>query len=151
MIRVGVIGCGAISHSHLRSYAKSGRAEIVRATLESIAFQSRDVVDAMSADAGLDLRALRVDGGAAANDFLMQFQADILGTPVQRPEITETTALGAAYLAGLASGFWSSSEEIAGQWRVERVFEPRMSADERESRYAAWRNAVARVRGRVGE
>ena len=129
----------------------SGRAEIVRATLESIAFQSRDVVDAMSADAGLALQELRVDGGAAANDFLMQFQADILGTPVQRPAITETTALGAAYLAGLASGFWSSSEEIAGQWRVERVFEPRMSADERESRYAAWRTAVARVRGRVEE
>ena len=129
----------------------SGRVEIVRATLESIAFQSRDVVDAMSADAGLDLRALRVDGGAAANDFLMQFQADILGTPVQRPAITETTALGAAYLAGLASGFWGSSEEIAGQWRVERVFEPRMSADERESRYAAWSDAVARVRGRAGE
>ena len=129
----------------------SGRAEIVRATLESIAFQSRDVADAMSADAGLALRTLRVDGGAAANDFLMQFQADILGVPVQRPAITETTALGAAYLAGLASGFWNSIEEIAGQWRVERVFEPRMSADERETRYAAWGEAVGRVRGRVGE
>ncbi|MCY3719228.1 MAG: glycerol kinase GlpK [Anaerolineaceae bacterium] len=129
----------------------SGRAEIVRATLESIAFQSRDVVDAMSADAGLALRTLRVDGGAAANDFLMQFQADILGTPVQRPAITETTALGAAYLAGLASAFWNSSDEIAGQWRVERVFEPRMSVDERETRYAAWGQAVGRVRGRVEE
>ncbi|MDE0611055.1 MAG: glycerol kinase GlpK [Anaerolineaceae bacterium] len=129
----------------------SGRAEIVRATLESIAFQSRDVVDAMGVDAGLALRTLRVDGGAAANDFLMQFQADILGTPVQRPAITETTALGAAYLAGLASGFWNSSDEIAGQWRVERVFEPRMSEDERETRYAAWGQAVGRVRGRVEE
>ncbi|MCE2489036.1 MAG: glycerol kinase GlpK [Anaerolineae bacterium] len=129
----------------------SGRAEIVRATLESIAFQSRDVVDAMSADAGLALQSLRVDGGAAANDFLMQFQADILGAPVQRPAITETTALGAAYLAGLATGFWNSSEEIAGQWRIERVFEPRMSADERETRYEAWGNAVGRVRGRTGE
>ncbi|MCY4526084.1 MAG: glycerol kinase GlpK [Anaerolineaceae bacterium] len=127
----------------------SGRAEIVRATLESIAFQSRDVVDAMSADAGLALQTLRVDGGAAANDFLMQFQADVLGAPVQRPAITETTALGAAYLAGLASGFWNSSEEIAGQWRVERVFEPRMSADERETRYEAWGKAVERVRGRM--
>ncbi len=127
----------------------SGRAEIVRATLESIAFQSRDVVDAMSADAGLALQTLRVDGGAAANDFLMQFQADILGVPVQRPAITETTALGAAYLAGLASGFWNSSEEIAGQWRVERVFEPRMSADERETRYEAWGKAVEGVRGRM--
>ena len=129
----------------------SGRAEIVRATLESIAFQSRDVVDAMSADAGLALQTLRVDGGAAANDFLMQFQADILGVAVQRPAITETTALGAAYLAGLASGFWQSSEEIAAQWRVERVFEPRMSLDERETRHAAWLRAVERVRGGVRE
>ena len=116
----------------------SGRAQIVRATLESIACQSRDVVDAMSADAGLALQGLRVDGGAAANDFLMQFQADILGAPVQRPAITETTALGAAFLAGIAAGFWRDSEEIAGQWRVERVFEPRMSTDEREGRYALW-------------
>ncbi len=129
----------------------SGRAEIVRATLESIAFQSRDVVDAMSADAGLALQTLRVDGGAAANDFLMQFQADILGVAVQRPAITETTALGAAYLAGLASGFWHGSEEIAAQWRVERVFEPRMSPDERETRYAAWLRAVERVRGSAAE
>ena len=98
----------------------SGRAELVRATLESIAFQSRDVADAMSADAGLALQTLRVDGGAAANDFLMQFQADILGVPVQRPAVTETTALGAAYLAGLAVGFWAGSEEIAAQWREER-------------------------------
>lgn len=125
----------------------SGRAELVRATLESIAFQSRDVVDAMSADAGLALQTLRVDGGAAANDFLMQFQADILGAPVQRPAVTETTALGAAYLAGLASGFWRCAGEIAAQWRVERVFEPRMSADERESHYATWRRAVERSRG----
>ena len=124
----------------------SGRAQIVRATLESIACQSRDVVDAMSADAGLALRGLRVDGGAAANDFLMQFQADILGAPVQRPAITETTALGAAFLAGIAAGFWRDQEEVAGQWRVERVFEPLMSADEREARYALWRRAVERAR-----
>ncbi len=124
----------------------SGRAQIVRATLESIAYQSRDVVDAMSADAGLALQGLRVDGGAAANDFLMQFQADILGVAVQRPAITETTALGAAFLAGLAAGFWRDQEEIAGQWRVERVFEPRMSVDEREGRYALWQRAVERAR-----
>ena len=123
----------------------SGRAQIVRATLESIAYQSRDVVDAMSADAGLALQGLRVDGGAAANDFLMQFQADILGVAVQRPAITETTALGAAFLAGIAAGFWRDQEEIAGQWRVERVFEPRMSVDEREERYALWQRAVARA------
>ena len=124
----------------------SGRAQIVRATLESIAYQSRDVVDAMGADAGLALRGLRVDGGAAANDFLMQFQADILGVAVQRPAITETTALGAAFLAGIAAGFWCDQAEIAGQWRVERVFEPRMSVDEREGRYALWQRAVARAR-----
>ena len=124
----------------------SGRAQIVRATLESIAYQSRDVVDAMSADAGLALQGLRVDGGAAANDFLMQFQADILGVAVQRPAITETTALGAAFLAGIAVGFWRDQEEIAGQWRVERVFEPRMAVDEREGRYALWQRAVERAR-----
>lgn len=126
----------------------SGRAQIVRATLESIAFQSRDVVTAMSADAGLALQTLRVDGGAAANDFLLQFQADILGVPVQRPAITETTALGAAFLAGLGCGFWRDPQEIAGQWRLEREFEPCMSDDERETRVAAWQDAVTRVRTR---
>ncbi len=124
----------------------SGRAQVVRATLESIAYQTRDVVDAMSADSGLALDRLRVDGGAVANNFLMQFQADILGVPVQRPAVTETTALGAAYLAGLAAGFWVSQEEIAGQWRVERAFEPAMSADERDGLYAGWRKAVERAR-----
>src|SRR5690606_25188069 len=91
----------------------TGRAHIVRATLEGIAYQTRDVLEAMRADSGLDLPALRVDGGAVANDFLMQFQADIIGVPVQRPAITETTALGAAYLAGLAVGYWASHEEVA--------------------------------------
>ena len=124
----------------------SGRAQIIRATLESIAYQTRDVVDAMSADSGLALDTLRVDGGAVVNDFLMQFQADILGVPVQRPAVTETTALGAAYLAGLASGFWSSQDEIAGQWRLERAFDPAMSADQRDSLYAGWQKAVARSR-----
>ena len=124
----------------------SGRAQIVRATLEAIAYQTRDVVDAMSADSGLPLDTLRVDGGAVVNDFLMQFQADILGVPVQRPAVTETTALGAAYLAGLATGFWSSQDEIAQQWQLERAFEPAMSADQRESLYAGWRRAVERAR-----
>jgi glycerol kinase len=122
----------------------SGRAQIVRATLEAIAFQTRDVVSAMSADAGLPLDTLRVDGGAVANDFLMQFQADILGVPVQRPTITETTALGAAYLAGLAIGFWESQEEIAKQWLVEKTFEPMMSDGQRESLYSGWKRAVER-------
>jgi len=122
----------------------SGRAQIVRATLESIAYQTRDVVSAMSADAGLPLDTLRVDGGAVENDFLMQFQADILGVSVQRPTITETTALGAAYLAGLAVGYWESQAEIAQQWLVEKTFEPTMSADQREALYAGWKRAVER-------
>ena len=125
----------------------SGRAQIVRATLESIAYQTRDVVSAMSADAGLAVDTLRVDGGAAVNDFLMQFQADILGLPVQRPTVTETTALGAAYLAGLAVGFWESQAEIAQQWQLERTFEPKMSADQREALYSRWQAAVERARG----
>ena len=124
----------------------SGRAQIVRATLESIAYQSRDVVAAMSADSGLALEALRVDGGAVANDFLMQFQADILGVPVERPRVTETTALGAAYLAGLAAGIWKSQGEIATQWQLEKTFEPRMSADQSDALYAGWQAAVERAR-----
>jgi glycerol kinase len=122
----------------------TGRAHIVRATLESIAYQTRDVVSAMSADSGLALETLRVDGGAVANNFLMQFQADILGVPVERPAVTETTALGAAYLAGLATKFWSSQEEIAKQWQIEKTFEPQMSADERDALYAGWQRAVER-------
>ena len=124
----------------------SGRAHIVRATLESIAYQTRDVVDAMRADSGLELEALKVDGGAVTNDFLMQFQADILGVPVQRPAVIETTALGSAYLAGLAVEFWSSQDEIARQWAVEKTFEPTMSMNEREALYAGWQRAVERAK-----
>lgn len=124
----------------------TGQAHIVRATLESIAYQTRDVLEAMKADSGLELPALRVDGGAVANNFLMQFQADILGVPVQRPAVTETTALGAAYLAGLAVGYWSSQEEIEKQWRVESTFEPQMNEDQRESLYKGWKKAVERSR-----
>ncbi|MDE2820024.1 MAG: glycerol kinase GlpK [Chloroflexota bacterium] len=129
----------------------SGKAQIVRATLESIAYQTRDVVTAMSADSGLALEALRVDGGAVANNFLMQFQADILGVPVERPRITETTALGAAYLAGLATGIWKSQDEIATQWQLERTFEPRMSADQGDALYAGWQAAVERARAWADE
>jgi glycerol kinase len=125
----------------------TGRAHIVRATLESIAYQTRDVVEAMQADSGLKLNTLRVDGGAARNDFLMQFQADLLGVPVQRPAVVETTALGAAYLAGLAVGFWPSREHIQEQWTVERAFEPAMSAKTRDTLYAGWKRAVERARG----
>jgi glycerol kinase len=125
----------------------SGRVQIVRAALESVAYQTRDVVEAMHADSGIPLQTLRVDGGMVRNSFLMQFQADILGVTVQRPQVTETTALGAAYLAGLAAGFWHSQEEIAQQWRVERTFTPQMSIDQRETLYEGWRRAVERSKG----
>jgi len=124
----------------------SGRAEITRATLESIAYQSRDVIECFEQDAGLDATAIQVDGGASANDFLMQFQADILGKAVRRPVILETTALGAAYLAGLAVGFWSGRDELASAWREDRRFEPSLAAGERERLYAGWKRAVERAR-----
>jgi glycerol kinase len=120
------------------------RAHIARAALESIAFQSADVLEAMQKDSGKALKELRVDGGATANDLLMQFQADILGVPVVRPKVLETTALGAAYLAGLTVDLWKSRDEIAAQWQVERRFEPRMDAARREELMGRWREAVAR-------
>ncbi len=123
----------------------TNKAHIARATLESIALQSADVLEAMQADAAIGLTELRVDGGAASNNLLMQFQADILGVPVLRPHVTETTALGAAYLAGLAVGFWASQDEIAAQWDVERRFEPCMPADERAARLGQWRRALERA------
>ncbi|WP_295470981.1 glycerol kinase GlpK [uncultured Pseudomonas sp.] len=119
---------------------------IIRATLESIAFQTRDVLDAMQSDAGERLKGLRVDGGAVANNFLMQFQADILGTQVERPHMRESTALGAAFLAGLATGFWSSLDELRDRTGIERVFEPDMAEAEREERYSGWQKAVERTR-----
>jgi glycerol kinase len=122
------------------------RAHIARATLAGIAYQSADVLEAMQKDAGIKLKELRVDGGAARNDLLMQFQADVLGVPVVRPVVTETTALGAAYLAGLAVGYWSSLEEIESQWQAEKRFEPAMPEEERLERMATWRKAVERSR-----
>jgi glycerol kinase len=124
----------------------SGKAEIVRAALESIAFQSLELVEAMEADSGETIRELRVDGGASVNNFLMQFQADILGKPVIRPVDVETTALGAAYLAGIAEKVWSGADEVESFWRVERRFEPRMSEGERNRRIDGWRSAVRRAR-----
>lgn len=120
---------------------------IARATLEAIAFQTRDVLDAMAADSGTNVSELRVDGGAARNNLLMQIQADVLGVPVVRPVITETTAFGAAYLAGLATGVWTSLEEIRGIWREERRFEPAWSESERQLSYERWQQAVERARG----
>jgi glycerol kinase len=122
----------------------SSRAHIARAALESIAYQSADVLEAMQKDSGETLTELRVDGGAAANDLLMQFQADILGVPVVRPKVLETTALGAAYLAGLAIELWKSREEIAAQWQVERRFQPSMPRAEADALLARWREAVQR-------
>lgn len=124
----------------------AGRAEIVRASLEAIAFQSRDLLDAMERDSGTKLEALQVDGGATANSLLMQFQADLLGIPVDRPEIAETTAAGAAYLAGLAVGLYPSVESLSGLRRSETIFRPRISSQAAESLQAGWRDAVARVR-----
>ena len=117
---------------------------LARAALESIALQSRDVLDAMQRDAGITLAGLRVDGGAAANDLLMQFQADILGVPVIRPKTVQTTALGAAYLAGLMMDVWESREQIAAQWQAERTFEPRMRSGERHELMSRWHEAVKR-------
>ena len=123
------------------------KAHIVRAALESLAHQTADVLGAMTEDAGGALPELRVDGGASVNDFLMQFQADMLGVPVVRPRVVETTALGAAYLAGLAIGYWDGAEELAAKWEVERTFEPRMDAGEREGLRSGWARAVDRARG----
>ena len=114
----------------------------IRATLESMAYQTKDVLNAMQEDAGITLQSLRVDGGAVANNFLMQFQADVLGVPVQRPVVNETTALGAAYLAGLAVGFWKDRREITDRWGIERTFEPAMPADEAAKLYRGWQTAV---------
>ena len=120
-------------------------AHIARATLASIAYQSADVLEAMQRDATIPLAELRVDGGASRNDLLMQFQADVLGVPVVRPKVTETTALGAAYLAGLAVGYWVSKEEIGAQWKIDKRFEPCMSVEERTERLEQWRRAVKRA------
>ncbi|MDH5579823.1 MAG: FGGY-family carbohydrate kinase, partial [Betaproteobacteria bacterium] len=119
-------------------------AHIARAALESIAFQSADVLEAMQKDSGETLKELRVDGGATANDLLMQFQADLLGVPVVRPKVLETTALGAAYLAGLTVSLWKSRDESAAQWQAAKRFEPRMEAARRGELMARWREAVRR-------
>lgn len=121
------------------------REHIVRATLESIAYQTRDVLEAMKQDSGIELKSLRVDGGAVVNNFLMQFQADILGVPVERPVVNETTALGAAYLAGLAVGYWKDQREIEDLWQIDRRFTPQMSFEEREKLYRGWKKAVSRA------
>ncbi|WP_214745999.1 glycerol kinase GlpK [Exiguobacterium sp. s189] len=116
--------------------------QFVRATIESLAYQTRDVLTSMENDSGINLKTLRVDGGAVSNNFLMQFQSDILNVPVERPEVSETTALGAAYLAGLAVGFWKDQAEIKDQWKLDKKFEPNMDESHREALYKGWQHAV---------
>jgi glycerol kinase len=120
---------------------------LARATLESIAFQTRDILEAMQAESGLALRTLRADGGATRNRLLMQFQADVLGVPVQRPRVSETTALGAAYLAGLAVGVWRSEDELSAQWQLDEEFVPAMPQERRDTLYETWKNATQRSLG----
>ena len=128
----------------------TGRNHIIRAALESIAYQTCDVLHAMEEDTGLPLRELRVDGGASANNFLMQFQADIVDRTIRRPMIRETTALGAAYLAGLATGVWRDLDDIRSQWTLDRLYEPQLPAGQRETLLAGWHKAVGRTRGWAG-
>lgn len=123
----------------------TGKAQLIRAALESMAYQTKDVLAAMEVDSSLNLRTLRVDGGAVTNNFLMQFQADILGVQVDRPQTIETTALGAAYLAGLAVGFWQDRQELSGRWLLDRSFRPEMPAETREKLYKGWQKAVERT------
>lgn len=125
----------------------TGRAHLARAALEAMAYQTRDVVRAIEAQTGIALTELRADGGAVGNDFLMQFQADLLGVPVEVPQVAETTALGAAYLAGLATGFWQSREEIRSTWKLAKRFEPGMAPAERERLYQRWTRALEQARG----
>jgi len=148
-----LVGLGA---PHWDAYARgtivgitrgTTKAHLARAALESMCYQTLDVVRAMERDSGIELKGLRADGGAVANSFLMQFQSDILGVPVEVPEITETTALGSAYLAGLATGFWESREELDARWRLSRRYEPSMQEGERERLHRRWLRAVERSRG----
>ena len=124
----------------------TGRAHVVRAALEAIAYQTRDLTGAIEAATGIPFTELRVDGGACRNDFLMQFQADLLGCPVDRSSHLESTGMGAAYLAGLSAGFWSSTDEVAANWKVDRRFEPAMARDEAAARMRRWSRAVERSR-----
>ncbi|NLM43967.1 MAG: glycerol kinase GlpK [Clostridiales bacterium] len=120
------------------------REHLIRAALESIAYQSMDILEVMKLDSGIDLKELKVDGGASSNDFLMQFQADMLNINIKRPIITETTALGAAYLAGLGEGVWKSKEELSKDWSLDKLFVPKMESREREEKYSGWKKAVSK-------
>jgi glycerol kinase len=126
------------------------RGHLARAALEATAYQTRDVIEAMAQDSGIPITELRADGGMVGNELLMQFQADLLNVPVVRPKVSETTALGAAYAAGLATRFWSGTEELAANWRIDRRWRPAMAADARAALYASWKKAVARSFGWAG-
>ena len=118
------------------------KCHIIRAALESMAYQVHDVIEAMEADSGIELNSLKVDGGASANNFIMQTQADMIQVPVKRPVCVETTAMGAAYLAGLAVGYWNSKEEIVENWSIDRVFQPEITKEERDKKSKGWKRAV---------
>ena len=124
----------------------TSRAHLVRAALEAMGYQTCDVVNSMMAAACVPVSVVRVDGGAAVNDLAMQFQSDMLQVPVQRPQVVETTALGAAYLAGLAVGYWESQDQIAANWRLDHTYTPQMSVDRRDRLYRGWQEAVRRSR-----
>jgi glycerol kinase len=128
----------------------ANRGHIARAALEAVAYQTRDVVDAMEKDSGIEMSELRVDGGMVANELLMQFQADILNVPVVRPAVTETTALGAAYAAGLATGVWRNRDELRSEWLEARRWSPTMPETSREELYRSWQKAVQRSLGWIG-
>merc|ERR1712065_78912 len=123
----------------------ANRNHLIRATLESIAYQTKDVITAMQEDSGIELSTLKVDGGATNNDFLMQFQSDILGCDVARPQVTETTALGAAYLAGLAVNFWDSKDQIVKNWAVDKTFKNEIPSVKRDELYSGWQKAIKRA------
>ena len=123
------------------------KSHIIRATLESLAYQTNDVLNAMRADSGIDLKALKVDGGASANNLLMQIQSDIIGAPVLRPKCVETTAMGAAYLAGLAVGYWQNKEDVLHNWSIDRTFEPQITAEDRARRVKGWNKALTYAHG----
>ncbi|MBP2665781.1 MAG: Glycerol kinase, partial [Firmicutes bacterium] len=123
----------------------TNKSHFIRAALDSLAYQTKDVLGAMEVDSNIALRSLKVDGGATANDLLMQFQADLLGVPVDRPQVTETTALGAAYLAGLATGVWSGQDELKKHWQLDRRFSPGMTEPDRNRLYRGWQRAVERT------
>ena len=137
-----IIESAADSEYMAKKVKDTNKYHIIRATLESIGYQVNDVLHAMKADSGIDLAALKVDGGASANDFLMQFQSDIINAPVKRPSCVETTAMGAAYLAGLAVGYWNSKEDVIKNWAVDKIFSPIMGEDERERKIKGWNKAV---------